>query len=474
MMKGILELSQQNLLEEAARRRAREVCNKMFVGPDDIRALVHTCKRIQVDYLPGNDLKLPRRMNVDPIDIEKAIEMVCPAGQSRLNLATIFARFVEQPGTALQRWTPLKGLISWSALQGRFEYILEHFVRHLPCGADKTISQMLTAIFERGREPNRKEGSTIDQGTYLMGVLRHTSTTPFMPFSIWTHAAIFCFSHSIEQNASRWLQSLLKDNSLNVRRGSFSTGSTDVQLSAPEVASDDKEIEIAIAAGGGSDVVAATAWLAHVGAPEGSMVFQPGRGKAKDYGLPEKDILVPIKDKEEPLTKGKQFYEGTDLAERTSFLSKSLGLAFKYFFLFQDKNLLSTGTVMQVLEHMNALADGIAATVSKYGRCRKIHLVDSGGDVLVTVLTTIVTSQDEKDCINQEKMKPEVERDAVDPRKERDVWNLLLAMALQERFNSVVHGATVQLVVMAPGIDGQSVWLGPPPAGMEDSQTAAG
>merc|ERR1712124_5521 len=97
---------------------------------------------------------------------------------------------------------------------------------------------------------------------------------------------------------------------------------------------------------------------------------------------------------------GKQFYEGTDLAGRTSFLSKSLGLDFNYFFLFQDKNLLSSGTVTQVLGHMNALADGIATTLAKFERCRKIHLVDSGGDVLVTVLTTIVTSQDETDCMN--------------------------------------------------------------------------
>eukprot|EP00746_Dinoflagellata_sp_MGD_P119922 gnl/MRDRNA2_/MRDRNA2_556556_c0_seq1.p1 gnl/MRDRNA2_/MRDRNA2_556556_c0~~gnl/MRDRNA2_/MRDRNA2_556556_c0_seq1.p1 ORF type:complete len:124 (-),score=25.82 gnl/MRDRNA2_/MRDRNA2_556556_c0_seq1:72-443(-) len=120
---------------------------------------------------------------------------------------------------------------------------------------------------------------------------------------------------------------------------------------------------------------------------------------------------------------------------------------------------------------MNALADGIAKTVSSYGRCRKIHLVDSGGDVLVTVLTTIVTSQAEKESIANQNQKPVAERDAVDPRKERDVWNLLLAMALQERFSVHGHSAAVQLVVMAPGIDGQSVWLGPPPAGMEPAES---
>lgn len=205
------------------------------------------------------------------------------------------------------------------------------------------------------------------------------------------------------------------------------------------------EIEIAISAGGGSDVVTSTAWLAHTGAPKGSLVFQPGRGKPADFNLSPSEHLVEAQDLAEPLSKGRQFYEGTDLLARTQHLAKSLGLDYKYLFLLQDKGILGSGSEKQVLEHMNKLADSIAEAVKRVGRCRRIHLVDAGGDVLMTVLQTCgVTGQDYQD--------------AVEPRKERDVWNLLLAMALQERL-----ACQVQLVVVAPGIDGQSVWLGPQP-----------
>jgi len=205
------------------------------------------------------------------------------------------------------------------------------------------------------------------------------------------------------------------------------------------------EIEIAISAGGGSDVVTATAWLAHVGAPKGSLVFHPGRGKPAEFGCSQNDLLVSVQDFCEPLSKGSQFYQGTDLLARTQHLAKSLGLDYSYFFLLQDKEILGTGGAQQVLDHMNALSSSIAEAVKRFGQCRRIHLVDSGGDVLMTVL--------------QSSGVPGVaHQDVVEPRKERDVWNLLLALALQERLN-----CQVQLVVVAPGIDGQSVWLGPQP-----------
>jgi len=285
--------------------------------------------------------------------------------------------------------------------------------------------------------------------TYLMGVLRHKDNTPFMPFGLWTHAAVFGFARSVENNASNWLQSLLCNNKLVIRQGSFS----DTEQTAPaifanrqEAAEDapfDEQIEIAISAGGGSDVVTATAWLAHTGAPTGSLVFHPGRGKPADFGCSQDHLVASVQDFKEPLSKGSQFYEGTDLLARTQHLAKSLGLDYKYFFLLQDKNILGSGSVQQVLEHMNALASSIAETVKRVGQCRRIHIVDTGGDVLMTVLQSCgVTDQSHQ----------------VEPRNERDVWNLLLALALQERFD-----CQVQLVVVAPGIDGQSIWLGPQP-----------
>lgn len=422
-----------------------EVCSKLFVGPDEIRRHAKACARLHVDFLPGNELKLPRFMEVVPLDLEETVAHVCPEGQLRLNLATVFHRFEEQPGTVLRQWTPLKELVSWSALQGRFEYVLEHFVRHLPCGADKTISQILTAIFERGRNP-ADHRYHLDDTTYLVGVLRHKATTPFMPFSLWTHAAVFDFAHSVENNATKWLQSLLCNNKLVVRKGAFDTDAEQTAwATCPNLqeASNDEEIEIAISAGGGSDVVTATAWLAHTGAPKGSLVFHPGRGKPAEFGCNSDDLLVSVPDFTEPLSKGSQFYEGTDLLARTQHLAKSLGLDYEYFFLLQDKNILGSGSAQQVLDHMNALASSIADAVKRYGRCRRIHVVDAGGDVLMTVLQAHgVTSGDKQ----------------VEPRKERDVWNLLLALALQERF-----ACQAQLVVVAPGIDGQSVWLGPQP-----------
>merc|ERR1712224_9316 len=209
----------------------------------------------------------------------------------------------------------------------------------------------------------------------------------------------------------------------------------------------DTEIDIAISAGGGSDVVTASAWLAHIGALKGSMVFHPGRGKPAEFGCSPDDLLVSVPDFTEPLRKGSQFYEGTDLLARTQHLAKSLGLDYNYYFLLQDKNILGSGSAQQVLDHMNALASSIADAVKLRGRCRRIHIVDSGGDVLTTVLQACGVTGEE---------------DLINPRKERDVWNLLLALALQDRFN-----CQVQLVVVAPGIDGQSVWLGPEPHAVE-------
>merc|ERR1712224_1092490 len=207
----------------------------------------------------------------------------------------------------------------------------------------------------------------------------------------------------------------------------------------------DTEIDIAISAGGGSDVVTASAWLAHIGALKGSLVFHPGRGKPEEFGHAPDDLLVSVSDFTEPLSKGSQFYEGADLLARTQHLAKSLGLDYNYFFLLQDKNILGSGSARQVLDHMNALASNIADAVKRFGRCRRIHIVDSGGDVLLTVLQTCGVTGNDNDK-------------EIEPRKERDVWNLLLALALQERFD-----CQVQLVVVAPGIDGQSIWLGPEP-----------
>eukprot|EP00746_Dinoflagellata_sp_MGD_P151322 gnl/MRDRNA2_/MRDRNA2_82963_c0_seq2.p1 gnl/MRDRNA2_/MRDRNA2_82963_c0~~gnl/MRDRNA2_/MRDRNA2_82963_c0_seq2.p1 ORF type:complete len:520 (-),score=86.76 gnl/MRDRNA2_/MRDRNA2_82963_c0_seq2:28-1587(-) len=440
--------ARQAIQEREPKHTSPEPCSKIVVGPDDILQHCKSCARLHVDFLPGSELKLPRFMEIIPLDVQEAVKIVCPDGKERLNLAAVFKRFEEQPGTVLRRWTPLKELVSWSALQGRFEYILEHFVRHLPCGAEKTICQILTAVFERGRSENGHRKFKLEDTTYLVGVQRHTATTPFMPFGLWTHAAVFDFAHSVENNASKWLQSLLSSKTMQVRQGSFADSSQNLTeyndqkevSEAPEATSVDVEsvIEIAIAAGGGSDVVTATSWLAHMGAPKGSLVFHPGRGKPASPN----ELLVSVPDFPDPLSKGKQFYEGTDLLARTQHLAKSLGLDYDFYFLLQDKNILGSGSPQAVLDHMNALAQGIADAVKHKGQCRRIHLVDSGGDVLLTVLQSAGLHA----------------LDQLEPRKERDVWNLLLALALHERFDCPVH-----LVVVAPGIDGQSVWLGPQP-----------
>merc|ERR1712113_1168082 len=159
-----------------------------------------------------------------------------------------------------------------------------------------------------------------------LGVCRHTATTPFMPFAVWTNAAIFGFSHSVEGNASRWMQGLLHDATMRLAGGAFKSGDQGLApgLPPPEEAASDTVIEIAIAAGGGSDVVTATAWLAHIGAPSGSVVFQPGRGKPQDYSIGAREVLVPCPDVTEPLSRQKQFYEGTDLVGRTQYLAKAL------------------------------------------------------------------------------------------------------------------------------------------------------
>lgn len=441
MLKSVLESQATLQGGNSHESNQLEPCSKLFVGPDDIRRHVKASAQLHVDFVPGSELKLPRFMEVVPLDPEEAVAHACPNGEPRLNLATVFRRFEEQPGTVLRQWTPLKELVSWSTLQGRFEYILEYFVRHLPCGADKTISQILTAIFECGGNRAEQRSFSLTEMTYLVGVCRHSATTPFMPFGLWTHAAVFDFAHSVENNASKWLQSLLCNNKLVLHQGSFSNSQQTQSPISPNLQEPgENEIEIAISAGGGSDVVTATAWLAHTGAPEGSLVFHPGRGKPAQYGG---ELLASVPDFAEPLSKGSQFYSGTDLLARTQHLAKSLGLDYKYFFLLQDKELLGSGSAQQVLEHMNALSSSIAEAVKRFGRCRRIHIVDSGGDVLMTVLHSCGVMGE-----NQ-----------VEPRKERDVWNLLLALALQERFD-----CQVQLVVVAPGIDGQSVWLGPQPA----------
>merc|ERR1719506_3585634 len=91
----------------------------------------------------------------------------------------------------------------------------------------------------------------------------------------------------------------------------------------------DNEIEIAISAGGGSDVVTATAWLAHTSSPKGSLIFHPGRGGKED----STEMTKEVPDHHDPLAEGKQFYAGTDLVGRTQYLSKQLGLDFSYRFL---------------------------------------------------------------------------------------------------------------------------------------------
>merc|ERR1712079_99865 len=138
-------------------------------------------------------------------------------------------------------------------------------------------------------------------------------------------------------------------------------------------------------------------------------------------------------------------------------LAKELGLKYNYYFLRQDKNLLGIGTTQEVIDHMNALAEGVARAVQRHGHCRKIHLVDCGGDVLVTVLTPSVFSTEEEATVQASHGVRTKDLD-MEPRKERDVWNLILALALKDILN-----CAVQLVVVAPGIDGQSVWLGPLP-----------
>merc|ERR1712118_262202 len=107
--------------------------------------------------------------------------------------------------------------------------------RHLPCGADKTISQILTAIFERGRNCTEHRYCPLHDATYVMGVLRHEGMTPFMPFGLWTHAAIFGFSHSVENNASKWLQSLLQTDKLVLRMGSFANSEQTPQPISPNL-----------------------------------------------------------------------------------------------------------------------------------------------------------------------------------------------------------------------------------------------
>merc|ERR1719159_1334747 len=96
---------------------------------------VKDCAQIKVDFLPDNNLKLPRFIQIVPIPLEEALFQVFPDSKPRLNLAAIFAKFERTSvGAKLQKWSPVQDLVSWSGLHGRFEYVLEHFVRHLPCG----------------------------------------------------------------------------------------------------------------------------------------------------------------------------------------------------------------------------------------------------------------------------------------------------------------------------------------------------
>merc|ERR1719231_1165619 len=104
-----------------------------------------------------------------------------------------------------------------------------------------------------------------------------------------------------------------------IRQGSFSNSEQAEQQCIDNVqeAPCNDEIDIAIAAGGGSDVVTASAWLAHIGAPKGSLVFHPGRGKAEGLGNSPDNLLISVPDLSEPIRKASQFYDGTDLLART-------------------------------------------------------------------------------------------------------------------------------------------------------------
>jgi len=177
-------------------------------------------------------------------------------------------------------------------------------------------------------------------------------------------------------------------------------------------------------------------------------VLQPGRARLEE-------LVSAVPDLAQELHDPKQFFEGTDLLGRTQYIAKRIGLEFEYFFLAQDKQILAKGSGAEVIAHMNSLADAVAAKLhSLQATCVRLHLIDAGGDVLQTILAG------ERDM-------GERHASLEHPRSHRDVWSLLLAMSLKLRL-----GCELELVVVAPGVDGDSVWLGDVPV-LENRRPAA-
>merc|ERR1719160_2301240 len=80
------------------------IYQKMLIEREDVRTVVRRCSQIKVDFLPDNNLKLPRFIQIIPIPLEEALFHVFPDDKPRLNLSAVFAKFQQTSvGAVLKR-----------------------------------------------------------------------------------------------------------------------------------------------------------------------------------------------------------------------------------------------------------------------------------------------------------------------------------------------------------------------------------
>lgn len=373
-----------------------------------------------------------RRINLKTVPKTDAPALIFPSpDQRQINMCSLMHRF---EGTKVGR------LEAFGHLSEHFSTRLKFFAHALPAEPNKTISQ-LAAVF-RLKQQDCQDSSRIpeESGKYLLGLPR-VEGTPCMPVKIWTQYAEWWFCDNSEpgkeeedkkKKDERYTKGRRRDilREWLLHRLPAGTSEEDIKplLDAPPAVSttptaDAILTEVALAAGGGCDVVTAACWLCEKKAQKG-VVVQCGRGEVSQ--TLDGTSVSTVADFSEDITRSEQYYQGTDLVGRTQFLSKKEQLPFDYLFTAQDKKILAQGDVCAVVHHLESLRDGLIAKLNGHS-VSAIHVVDAGGDILQIISPT---------------------------RQERDVWNLILGMMVARSLC-----CKLVLAVVSPGLDGQSVWI---------------
>jgi len=340
--------------------------------------------------------------------------------QERLNIYGLLRKFLESEYVELK---------SWERFSSEFEKALEYFVTKLPAPASKTISQLLAALGINKKYENE----------YLIGLGRPDGT-PVMPVAVWTREAELTLPDKNNDSGrkdllKKWLERLpgITEEDLDLifrskKDNSSEPSASDRASATGDAKEDPEEVRLVIAAGGGSDVVTAACLCAHKQAP--CVVVQPGRFHDKDGN--HVNAIFKVEDYAAAL-KPEEFYEGTKLVGRTHFLSLDPKMGFPkldFLFMAQNKKVLSTDPTKDVVELLVLWREGIVEEL-KDKKVTHVDIIDAGGDIILITENT---------------------------RGERDVWNLILGLMVARELN-----CDMSLVLVSPGVDGQSVWLNDSP-----------